>query len=194
MTCSAGMIESGELQSRISAGDIRGMTSNPTIFEQAIAGKESYTADLRRMAQAGWSAARVLDNLMLDDIRAAADLFRPLSESTGAGDGYVSLEVHPTLANDTESTLVEARRLWTALGRPNVMIKIPATAAGIPAIRRAIAEGININITLIFSLVRYAEVIEAYLLGMEERLQRGLDPQPRWRRSLSHASTRPSMT
>ena len=168
-----GMIESGELQRLISDGDIRGMTSNPTIFEQAIAGSEIYTADLRQMAQAGWSAGRVLDQMILDDIRAAADLFRPLYESSGAGDGFVSLEVHPTLADDTENTLVEARRLWAALDRPNIMIKIPATAAGVPAIRRAIAEGININITLIFSLVRYAEVIEAYLLGLEERRQRG---------------------
>jgi len=168
-----GMIESGELQRRISDGDIRGMTSNPTIFEQAIAGSETYTTDLRRMAQAGWSAASVLDNLILDDIRAAADLFRPLHESSGGGDGFVSLEVHPTLADDTESTLVEVRRLWGALNRPNVMIKIPATAAGVPAVRRAIADGINVNITLIFSLNRYAEVIEAYLSGLEERLQRG---------------------
>jgi len=168
-----GMIESGELQRRISDGDIRGMTSNPTIFEQAIAGSDTYTADLRRMAQAGWTAGSVLDNLILDDIRAAADLFRPLYESSGAGDGFVSLEVHPTLADDTESTIVEVRRLWGALNRPNVMIKIPATAAGVPAVRRAIADGINVNITLIFSLHRYAEVIEAYLSGLEERLDRG---------------------
>jgi len=167
------MIESGELRERIEAGELRGMTSNPTIFEQAIARGEAYSDALRPLAQAGWSAERIVDHLMLEDVRAAADLFRPVYEASQGADGFVSLEVHPQLADDTEATLVETRRLWTALNRPNVMIKIPATASGIPAIRRAIAEGINVNITLIFSLTRYAEVIEAYLLGLEERVGRG---------------------
>ncbi len=167
------MLESGELRRRIAAGDIRGMTSNPTIFEQAIAGSEVYTPALRPLAQAGWPAERVLDSLMQEDIREAADLFRPVYEANEGGDGFVSLEVNPALADETEATLHEARRLWTTLNRPNVMIKIPATRAGVPAVRQAIAEGINVNITLIFSLQRYAEVIEAYLAGLEDRLARG---------------------
>ncbi|HMK08872.1 MAG TPA: bifunctional transaldolase/phosoglucose isomerase, partial [Anaerolineales bacterium] len=167
------MIVSGELGRRIAEGQIRGMTSNPTIFEQAIASSDIYTASLRPLAQAGWHADRILDALMQDDIREAADLFRPVYEASQGGDGFVSLEVNPALADETESTLAEARRLWTGLNRPNVMIKIPATQAGIPAVRQAIAEGINVNITLIFSLQRYAEVIEAYLTGLEERLARG---------------------
>jgi transaldolase/glucose-6-phosphate isomerase len=166
------MIDSGELRSRIAAGQIRGMTSNPTIFEQAISGGEVYSRSLRPLAQAGWSADRILDALMIEDVREAADLFRPVYEASEGGDGFVSLEVHPALADETEATLLEARRLWTALNRPNVMVKIPATRAGIPAIRQATAEGINVNITLIFSLKRYAEVIEAYLAGLEERRAR----------------------
>src|SRR3972149_5391095 len=117
-------------------------------------------------------AERVLDSLMQEDIREAADLFRPVYEANEGGDGFVSLEVNPALADETEATLLEARRLWTTLNRPNVMIKIPATRAGVPAVRQAIAEGINVNITLIFSLQRYAEVIEAYLAGLEDRLAR----------------------
>ena len=167
------MLETGELHRLIAAGEIRGMTSNPTIFEQAIAGSEVYTPALRPVAQAGWPADRILDSLMQDDIRQAADLFRPVYEASAGGDGFVSLEVHPALADQTESTLSEARRLWAVLNRPNVMVKIPATAAGVPAIRQAVSEGINVNITLIFSLSRYAEVIEAYLAGLEERLARG---------------------
>ncbi|HLE23346.1 MAG TPA: transaldolase, partial [Anaerolineales bacterium] len=167
------MLETGELRRLIAAGEIRGMTSNPTIFEQAIAGSEVYTPALRPLAQAGWPAERILDSLMQDDIREAADLFRPVYEASEGGDGFVSLEVHPALADETESTLHEVRRLWTSLNRPNVMIKIPATRAGVPAVRQAVAEGINVNITLIFSLQRYAEVIEAYLGGLEDRLARG---------------------
>lgn len=166
-------LESGELKRRIEAGQIRGMTSNPSIFESAIAESDVYAPALRPLAQAGWPTERILDALMFDDIRAAADLFRPLYESTSGGDGFVSLEVNPSLADDTEATVLEARRLWSALNRPNVMIKIPATRAGVPAVRRAIADGINVNVTLIFSLTRYAEVIEAYLAGLEERAERG---------------------
>jgi transaldolase/glucose-6-phosphate isomerase len=167
------MFESGELRSRIAAGQLQGMTSNPTIFDQAIGGSEVYTPALRPMAQAGWPTDRILDSLIADDIREAADLFRPVYEASQGGDGFVSLEVHPALADETDSTLEEVRRLWALLNRPNVMIKIPATSAGVPAIRRAVAEGMNVNITLIFSLKRYAEVIEAYLSGLEERQARG---------------------
>jgi transaldolase / glucose-6-phosphate isomerase len=167
------LIESGELEQLVTAGLLQGMTSNPTIFEQSISGTDLYAGYLRPLAQAGWSTDEILDALMQDDIRAAADIFRPVYESTSGGDGYVSIEVHPQLADDSEATLAEARRLWAAVNRPNVMVKIPATKAGIPAIEAAVADGININITLIFSLVRYAEVMEAYLRGLEARAERG---------------------
>jgi len=167
------LIESGELQGLIADGLIQGMTSNPTLFEQAIAQGNLYASSIRPLAQAGWSADDILDTLTLDDIRAAADLFRPLYESTSGRDGFVSIEVSPLLANATEATVAEARRLWSAVNRPNVMVKIPATAEGIPAIEASIADGININITLIFSLVRYAQVMEAYLRGLEARAERG---------------------
>ena len=168
------LLESGELQGLIADGLVQGMTSNPTIFEQAIAQGNLYSPSIRPLAQAGWSADDILDTLTLDDIRAAADLFRPLYESTSGRDGFVSIEVSPLLANDTEATAAEARRLWSAVNRPNVMVKIPATAEGIPAIEASVADGININITLIFSLVRYAQVMEAYLRGLE-RAEKALD-------------------
>ena len=167
------LLESGELQGLIADGLVQGMTSNPTIFEQAIAQGNLYRSSIRPLAQAGWSAGDILDSLTLDDIRAAADLFRPLYESTSGRDGFVSIEVSPLLANDTEATADEARRLWSAVNRPNVMVKIPATAEGIPAIESSVADGININITLIFSLALYAQVMEAYLRGLEARAGRG---------------------
>lgn len=164
----------GELESLIHRGMIRGVTSNPTIFHQAIARSHDYDAAIQPMAWAGWSARQIFDRLSVEDIQMAADLFLPLYESTQGEDGYVSLEVAPDLAYDTEGTLVEAKRLWNLVARPNLMIKIPATLPGIPAIRRAIFEGINVNVTLIFSLERYAQVIDAYLSGLEDRLAAGL--------------------
>lgn len=175
------LIVSGELEQRVKAGEIRGVTSNPSIFEKAIAGSDLYTASIRPLAQAGWKAEKIFDALSIEDVRAAADVFMPLYEETNGGDGFVSLEVNPTLAYKTAPTISEARRLWETVNRPNVMIKIPATPAGIPAIQEAIAEGINVNVTLIFSLDRYAEVIEAYLRGLESRLDKGL--------SLDHVSS-----
>ncbi|HKZ54799.1 MAG TPA: bifunctional transaldolase/phosoglucose isomerase [Anaerolineales bacterium] len=166
-------IESGELARWIASGEVRGMTSNPTIFEQAIAGSDLYTPAMRRMAAADWDPGTIFDRLATDDIREATDLFRPVYEGSGGGDGFVSIEVIPDLANDTERTLSEVRRLWTTVNRPNLMIKIPATQAGVPAIEKAISEGINVNVTLIFSLARYAEVMEAYLRGLEARLAQG---------------------
>ena len=167
------LLESGALKELIAAGDIRGVTSNPSIFEKAIATSDEYTADVRRLAQAGWKAPQIFDVLAIDDIRAAADAFHPLYQETDGGDGYVSIEVDPALANETETTIAEARRLWETINRPNLMVKIPATKAGLPAIETCIAEGININVTLIFSLERYAEVIDAYLRGLERRLEQG---------------------
>lgn len=167
------LLDSGQLTELIAAGEVRGVTSNPTIFEQAIAKTDLYTEDMRRMAQAGRAPEQIMDALTLADIRKATDLFRALYEESQGQDGFVSIEVSPALAGDTRATLDEARRLWAAVNRPNVMVKIPATAQGIPAIEQAVAEGLNINITLIFSLERYREVIEAYLAGLERRAGQG---------------------
>jgi len=160
-------ITSGELQTLIDDG-LRGVTSNPSIFEKAIAGSTDYDEDLHRLVDEGQSVDEIYEALALDDIRRAADLLRPVYDRTGGADGYVSLEVSPTLAHDTEGTIAEARRLFTALGRPNVMIKVPATPAGIPAIETLIGEGININVTLMFSLAHYDAVAEAYISGLEK--------------------------
>ncbi|UCF59680.1 MAG: bifunctional transaldolase/phosoglucose isomerase [Anaerolineaceae bacterium] len=168
------LIESGELEELIQKGDIRGVTSNPTIFEQAIADSDLYTAAIRPLAQAKWTADEIFDALAIDDIRAAAGIFLPLYEKTNGRDGFVSIEVNPRFADNASRTLTEARRLWDAVNRPNVMIKIPATKAGISAIEGAIAEGINVNVTLIFSLDRYTEVMKAYLRGLEHRLEKGM--------------------
>ena len=167
------MIENGALAQHVADEIVRGVTSNPSIFEQAITGSDAYRRDLRMMAQAGWPAERILDRLVIDDIRAAADVLLRLYEATNGEDGYVSIEVNPELARDSEGTLREARRLWDAVNRPNVMVKIPATREGLPAIEAAVADGLNINVTLIFSLDRYGEVMEAYLRGLEARVQRG---------------------
>ncbi|MBE9472268.1 MAG: transaldolase, partial [Chloroflexi bacterium] len=160
-------ITSGELQALINQG-VRGLTSNPSIFEKAIAGSADYDADLRPLVEAGKSVGEIYESLVLDDIRRVADILRPVYDQTGGADGYVSLEVSPTLAHDTDGTIAEARRLFAALDRPNVMIKVPATAAGIPAIETLIGEGINVNVTLIFSLAQYEAVAEAYLAGLEK--------------------------
>jgi transaldolase/glucose-6-phosphate isomerase len=167
------LIENGVLKDLIEVGEIFGVTSNPSIFQSAISSSELYSNDIRRLAQAGWSAEAIFDRIAIEDIRAATDVFLPLYERTNGLDGYVSIEVNPDLANDCEATLEEARRLWDEINRPNVMIKIPATKAGIPAIESAIDAGINVNVTLIFSLERYAEVMEAYLRGLESRHNRG---------------------
>ncbi len=167
------LIITGELKSLISKDEVRGVTSNPSIFEQAIAKTDQYTKAINSRVSYGHTSTEILDALVQEDIRDAADLFLPLYQHTGGGDGFVSVEVNPDLAHDTEMTLKEARRIWEAVNRPNVMIKIPATKSGIPAIQTAIAEGINVNITLIFSLKRYKEVMEAYLSGLEVRKERG---------------------
>lgn len=163
------MVQSGELQRLVDAG-VTGVTSNPTIFQQAISKSEAYRADLQKLAANSRSAKEIFDALAFADIRAAADVLAPVYERTQGEDGYVSIEVAPNLADDTEATIAEARRLHASVHRPNVMVKVPATKAGIPAIRQLISEGININVTLIFSLERYAAVKEAYLQGLESRL------------------------
>ena len=167
------LLENGELAGLISRGDIRGITSNPTLFNNAISKSQDYDSALTPLAISGWSAEQIFWQLAADDIRAACDLFMPLYNETHGGDGFVSIEVDPRLAHDTEDTVAQAKYLWKTLNRPNLMVKIPATKEGIPAIRQSIAAGVNINITLIFSLQRYQEVMDAYLSGLEDRLKAG---------------------
>ncbi|MBI5354370.1 MAG: bifunctional transaldolase/phosoglucose isomerase [Chloroflexi bacterium] len=168
------LLENGELKAMIERGDIRGVTSNPTIFQNAIAKTNDYDSALIPLAWAGWNAEKIFWQLAIEDIQEACDLFRPLYDETKGGDGYVSLEVSPYLANETEATAKQAKQLWERVNRPNLMVKIPATKAGIPAIRQSIAAGVNVNVTLIFSLERYAEVMEAYISGLEDRSVHGL--------------------
>jgi transaldolase/glucose-6-phosphate isomerase len=168
------LFSSGELQRLIDEDDLRGMTSNPTIFEKAIGGSTDYEEALRDLAVAGKSVDEIYEALAIDDIGRAADLLIPVYERTVAVDGYVSLEVSPTLAHDTEKTIAEAKRLFAALGRRNVMIKVPATPEGIPAIEELIAAGLNINVTLIFSIAAYEDVANAYIRGLERRAAENL--------------------
>jgi transaldolase/glucose-6-phosphate isomerase len=167
-------LESGELAALIDEG-LRGVTSNPTIFEKAIAGSADYDRDLVRLASENRSVADIYEALALEDIARAADLLRPVYEKTRGLDGYVSLEVSPQLARETEATVEEGRRLFRTLKRPNVMIKVPATTEGIAAIHTLISEGINVNVTLIFSLTHYEPVVEAYLSGLETLAAAGGD-------------------
>ena len=168
------LLSSGELNRLIADDGLRGMTSNPTIFEKAIAGSQLYDEDIRRMSEAGLVAAEIFESLAVRDVQAACDAFRPLYQETRGRDGFVSLEVSPQLAHETDATRKAAERLWHAVSRPNAMIKIPGTQAGLGAITDSIAAGINVNVTLLFSVQRYAEVIEAYLQGLERRMERGL--------------------
>ncbi|MQA88634.1 MAG: transaldolase [Gemmatimonas sp.] len=169
-----GILDNGELERLIREDAVRGVTSNPAIFEQAIGRSDDYDDVLATLAAEGIEPIVAYETLAIDDIRRAADLFRGLYDETGGGDGFVSLEVSPELAHDTQGSLEEARRLWTAVDRPNVMIKIPGTAAGLPAIEEALFEGINVNVTLLFSLGGYEKVMERYLKALERRAERGL--------------------
>ena len=168
------LLENGEIAGMIQRRQIKGMTSNPTIFQKAIAGSNDYDDALKPMAWANWPPEPIFYQLAIEDIKTAADLFTPLYKETNGTDGYISLEVSPLLAKDTQKTIDEAKRLWNIVNRPNLMIKIPATLEGIDAIRAAIAAGINVNVTLIFSLERYEKVIDAYLSGLEDRVAQGL--------------------
>ena len=161
------LIASGELQKLVDQG-LRGVTSNPSIFEKAIAGSADYDEDLNRLVRDGKSVAEIYEDLAMADIRSAADILRPVYEKSGGADGYVSLEVNPALAHDTGATIAEARHLFASLKRPNVLIKVPATVAGIPAMETLIGEGINVNVTLIFSLEQYEAVATAYIAGLEK--------------------------
>jgi transaldolase len=171
---SRALLASGQLKRLIGEDGLRGVTSNPAIFEKAIAGSSEYDDDVRTLARQGKSTAEIYEALTVADVQAAADLFRPVYDRLDGRDGFVSLEVSPHLAYDTEGTIAEARHLWSRLGRPNVFIKVPATKPGLPAIRQLISEGVNVNVTLLFGLPRYREVAEAYIAGLEDRAARGL--------------------
>jgi transaldolase len=164
------LLENGELAAMIERGDIRGVTSNPSIFQKAIADSSDYDATLKPLLADGWDAEKIFWELAIKDIQDACDIFAALYKESEGGDGYVSLEVSPYLANDSEGTAKQAKELWERVNCPNLMIKIPATKAGLPAIRKTIAAGINVNVTLIFSIARYREVMDAYLSGLEDRV------------------------
>ena len=168
------MLQGGDLRRLIDEDGIHGVTSNPAIFEKAIARTSDYDDAIVELARAGIGVEEAYESLALADIGAAADLFTDIHVGSHGAQGYVSLEVSPRLADDTEATVAEARRLWSSLARPNVFIKVPGTRAGLPAIERLIADGINVNVTLLFGLGRYAEVADAYLRGLERRLAAGL--------------------
>lgn len=170
-------LHDGLLQSLIDDDGLRGMTSNPSIFEKAIGGSDDYDAQMRELVAAGADTLTIYEALALADIQAACDMFAGLYAQTGGADGYVSLEVSPYLARDTVGTVNEARRLFTAVNRPNVMIKVPATPEGIPAIQQLIGDGINVNITLMFNMSHYEAVAQAYLNGLQQLVAGGGDPQ-----------------
>jgi transaldolase len=168
------LMTSGQLERLIRSDGLRGMTSNPTIFEKAIAGSRLYDQDIRRLSESGHGPGEIFEALAVADVQAACDGFRGLYDETGGRDGFVSIEVSPRLAHDAVGTGHEAERLWRAVARPNAMIKIPGTSAGLTAITQSIAAGINVNVTLLFSVERYAQVIEAFFQGLERRTERGL--------------------
>lgn len=167
------LVASGELARLIAEDGLRGMTSNPTIFEKAITSSSDYDADIASLARDGADAEAIVEALMVADVRSACDVFRPLYDSAGNGDGTVSLEVPPTLAHDTTATIAAAERLWKLVDRPNAMIKVPGTIEGLPAITHLLSRGINVNVTLLFSVERYRAVIDAFLSGLEQRAAGG---------------------
>jgi len=168
------LILTGELEQLIRDDGLRGMTSNPSIFEKAMASGDVYDAQIRRLVKEGVSKEEIFEAIAFHDIRGAADLFRPVFLASNGGDGFVSIELPPYLANNTRQSVVEAKRMFAEIGRPNVMIKVPGTREGIPAIEELIFEGINVNITLLFALDNYLLVVEAYLRGLERRVEKGL--------------------
>jgi transaldolase len=167
------LVTSGELARLVREDGLLGMTSNPSIFEKAIATSALYDADIAKLAAEGKTAAEIFEALAVHDVQLACDVFRPVFDERKNGDGTVSLEVSPELARDTEGTIAEAMRLWAAVDRPNVMIKVPGTVEGLDAVRRLTAAGVSVNVTLLFSAERYAKVADAYLTGLEERTAAG---------------------
>jgi len=168
------MLVSGELASLILEDGVSGVTSNPAIFEKAIAQGADYDTAIKRLSRRGLSAPEIYEELLVEDVQMTADLLRPLYDRLDGGDGFVSIEVSPHLAHDSVGTLVEARRLWERVGRPNLLVTVPATWEGLSAIRQLIREGINVNVALLFGISRYRAVAEAYVDGLAERASRGL--------------------
>jgi transaldolase len=166
------LIRGGELARLVEDG-VRGLTTNPAIYEKAIAGTDDYDRDIAALGARGLEAKAIYETLAFQDLRAAADLMRPVWDATGTHDGFISLEVSPLLARDTRGTVEEGRRLWKALSRPNVFIKVPGTPEGIPAIEALAAEGVNVNVTLLFSRTAYRRAAEAWMAGLEARARRG---------------------
>lgn len=167
------IMDSGKLKSLIDEDDLRGLTSNPSIFEKAINGSSDYDKDIEKFAKETDNNSEIFFNMAISDIQRAADIFKPVFDKTNGKDGFVSLEVSPYLARDTDGTIEQARDLWKRVDRKNVMIKIPGTKQGLPAIRECLREGININVTLLFGLPRYREITEAFMGGLEDRLKEG---------------------
>ncbi|WP_211363069.1 transaldolase [Gelidibacter salicanalis] len=167
------IMDSGKLQSLIADDDLRGLTSNPSIFEKAISGSDDYDDDIIKLSETIDTNVALFFEMAIADIQRAADLFRPVFDQTEGKDGFVSIEVSPYLAQDTDGTIEQARELWQKVNRKNVMIKIPGTTQGLPAIRECLREGININVTLLFGLPRYREITEAFMGGLEDRLKEG---------------------
>jgi transaldolase len=168
-----GQLRSGLFERLINADGVSGATGNPTIFEHSISNDTTYDEQMQQLIAQRMSAQEIYEALAMSDVRTVADMLRPIYDGTNGQDGFVSIEVSPYLAHDTQATLAEVRRFWHTIDRPNVMVKIPSTRAGVPAIRQALSEGININITLIFSIENYRQVVEAYLGALDERLARG---------------------
>lgn len=168
-------IASGALKEMISEVGLKGVTSNPAIFEKSISSGTEYDADIQTFIREGKTTSEIYDLLTTEDIRAAADVMREVYDRTGGVDGYVSIEVNPDLAHDTQESIDSAKRLWEVVNRPNIMIKIPGTLAGIPAIREVLAAGINVNITLLFGIENYSQVAHAYIDALKERVSKGLD-------------------
>ncbi|MGB3403192.1 MAG: transaldolase [Microcoleaceae cyanobacterium] len=169
------LIESGDLKNMTVEKGIRGITSNPAIFEKAIKGNAIYDDDIQAGIEAGKSVMEIYESLVFDDIRNACDVLKPIYEQTEGLDGYVSIEVPPNIANDTEKTVQEALRYYEAIGRENVMIKIPGTTEGLPAVEKVIAAGINVNVTLLFAVSSYIDTFWAYIKGLEARVKDGKD-------------------
>ncbi|HEY1410034.1 MAG TPA: transaldolase [Promineifilum sp.] len=170
-------LSDGTIQDLIDSDGLRGITANPSIFAKAISQNDDYDDQIAELAHDGLDTMAIYEALAIRDIQTACDMFATLYEESGRGDGFVSIEVSPDLASDTEGTIIEARRLFKAVDRPNVMVKVPATKEGIPAIRRLIGEGININITLMFNMAHYEAVARAYLDGLRLLLESGKDPR-----------------
>ncbi len=173
---SRSMLDDGDLQRHVDDNAIRGVTSNPSIFAAAITGSDDYDEQVGEMAGRGAATEEIIQTVMADDLRRACDVLAPVYESSEGRDGFVSVEVTPTLAHDRDATVAEAREWVKAIDRPNLLVKVPATEAGLPAIEQLIAEGISVNVTLIFSLERYRKVMAAHIAGLQRAVADGLDP------------------